>query len=182
MSKKHKQSKKTAKNLKRTEVATKPEDEIDTESVSTIAEARQTEPSIPEAEVPVESKRPLTSVSATPAIPQPNVPEVRVDIQQADSAITEAARSETAPKTTRSDAAKANIKQGLAAHKAAGRPSRESLILIFGKAGYLMTWPQRIAKFGITPETFPAVLATGIPAVPLTPVAKPTVENTNEST
>jgi hypothetical protein len=53
---------------------------------------------------------------------------------------------------------------------------------VFGKAGYLLTWPQRIAKFGITPETFQAALAQGVPAVPLTPVAKPSVEKTIETT
>jgi hypothetical protein len=61
-------------------------------------------------------------------------------------------------------------------HQVAGRPSKEQLILVFGKVGYLLTWPKRTEKFGITPETFQAALAKGVPAVPLTPVAKSSVE------
>jgi hypothetical protein len=178
MSKKHKHSKKSAKSSNRTEVAVKPEDEIDPDNISTIAETPQAAPTIPEAEVAVESQEPLTSVSATPAIPQANVPEGPVDSQNADAVATEAARAETSPKTKRSDAAKANIKEGLRLHQIAGRPTKTQLILVFGKAGYLLTWPKRTEKFGITPETFQAALAKGVPAVPLTPVAKPTVEKT----
>jgi hypothetical protein len=44
-------------------------------------------------------------------------------------------------------------------HQIAGRPSKENLTLVFGKAGYLLTWPKRTEKFGITPETFQAALA-----------------------
>jgi hypothetical protein len=40
------------------------------------------------------------------------------------------------------------------------------------RRGYLLTWPKRTERFGITPETFQAALAKGVPAVPLTPVAK----------
>jgi hypothetical protein len=54
------------------------------------------------------------------------------------------------------------------------------LILVFGEAGYLLMWPKRTEKFGITPETFQAALAKGVPAVPLTAVAKQNVEKTKE--
>jgi hypothetical protein len=63
-------------------------------------------------------------------------------------------------------------------HQIAGRPTKAQLILVFGPKGYLMTWPKRTEKFGITPEAFQAALAKGVPAVPLTPVAKPIVEKT----
>lgn len=44
-----------------------------------------------------------------------------------------------------------------------------------------MTWPKRTEKFGITPESFQAALAKGVPAVLLTPVAKPNEEKTKET-
>jgi hypothetical protein len=77
-----------------------------------------------------------------------------------------------------SEAAKANIKEDLRLHQIAGRPTKQQLILVFGKAGYLLTWPKRTERFSVTPETFQAALAKGVPAVPLTPVVKPTVEKT----
>jgi hypothetical protein len=80
------------------------------------------------------------------------------------------------PAATRSDAAKANIREGLRLHQIAGRPTKAQLTLVFGKAGYLLTWPKRTERFGIRPEDFQRVLAKGAPAVPLAPVAKPTVE------
>jgi hypothetical protein len=156
MSKIHKQSKKAKKTSKRAEVAAKPEDDIDTESVSTIAEAPQVAPTIPEAEVAVEP-------------------------QKADAVTTEAVGSGTALKVTRSETAKANIKEGLKQHAIAGRPTKAQLILVFGTKGYAMTWPKRSEKFGITPETFQAALTKGVPAVPLPPVAKPSVEKTTET-
>jgi hypothetical protein len=159
MSKKQKQSKKAKKTSKRTEVAAKPEDEIDTDNMSALTEVPQ----------------------ATPAIPVADVPEVSVESQQADSATTEAPGSETAPKTTRSDAAKANIKEGLKQYAIAGRPTKAQLILVFGTKGYAMTWAQRTEKFGITPETFQTALAKGVPGVPLTPIAKPRMEKTKET-
>jgi hypothetical protein len=180
MSKKQKQSRKATKISKRTDVAAKLEDEIDTDNMATIAEAPQAAPTIPEAEVAVESQQPVTSVSATPAIPQANVPEVPVESQQADVVTTEAAESETAPKTTRSDAAKANIKEGLKQHALAGRPTKAQLILVFGTKGYAMTWAQRTEKFGITPETFQAALAKGVPAIRLGPGAQTVVEEAKE--
>jgi hypothetical protein len=76
------------------------------------------------------------------------------------------------------DAAKANIKEGLRLHQIAGRPTHQQLTLVFGQKGYLLTWPKRTKKFGITPETFQAALAKGVPAVPLTAVAKPIAEKT----
>jgi hypothetical protein len=59
-----------------------------------------------------------------------------------------------------------------------GRPTKQQLNLVFGKAGYLLTWPKRTERFGITPETLQAALAKGVPAVPITPVTKPAVEET----
>jgi hypothetical protein len=127
-----------------------------TTTTSTLAEAPQPTPAIPEAEVAAESQQsevaPATATPSTQSIP-----------------------------ATRSEAAKANIKEGLRLHQIAGRPTKQQLILVFGKAGYLLTWPKRIEKFGITPETFQAALAKGVPAVPLTPVAKSSVEKINET-
>jgi hypothetical protein len=180
MSKKHKQSKKAKKPSKRTEVAAKPEDEIDTESVSAIADTPHATPTILEAEVAVESQQPLTSVPITTAISQAAVPEVPVESQQADAVATEAAGSETAPKSTRSDAATANIKEGLRLHQIAGRPTKQQLVQVFGQKGYMLTWPERIKKFGITPETFQAALAKGVPAIRLGPGAQTVVEEAKE--
>ena len=159
MTKKPKQTKKGTKNSRRPKVAAQPEDETDTATQSEVVETPQATPAIPEAEVTVESHQP--EVSPVPAAL--------------------AAGSESAPKSTRSEAAKANIKEGLRLHQIAGRPTRQQLTLVFGQKGYFLTWPKRTEKFGITPETFQAALAKGVPAVPLTPVAKPTVEKTKET-
>jgi hypothetical protein len=159
MSKKHKQSRKATKISKRTVVAAKPEDEIDTDNMSALTEVPQATPSVPEAVAPVESQQAEAAhAPSTPASPVP-----------------------TSNPTTRSDAAKANIKEGLRLHQIAGRPTRQQLTLVFGQKGYLLTWPKRTEKFGITPETFQAALAKGVPAVPLTPAAKPNVEKTKET-
>jgi hypothetical protein len=106
---------------------------------------------------------------------------VAVESQQAVAAAVPATPATPSKPATRSEAAKANIKEGLRLHQIAGRPSKHQLILVFGKAGYLLTWPKRTERFGITPETFQAALAKGVPAVPLTPVAKPAVEKTKET-
>jgi hypothetical protein len=159
MTKKAKQSKKATKRSKRTKVAAQSEGEAHTAATFSPAETPQATPAIPEAEVAVESKRAIaTAASAAPATPT--------------------ARSNRA---TRSETAKANIKEGLRLHQIAGRPTKAHLVLVFGKAGYLLTWPKRTEKFGITPETFQTALAKGVPAVPLTPVAKPNVEKTKET-
>ena len=151
MTKKPKQSKKSTKNSKRTKVAAKPEDETDTAAISGVAEAPQATADIPEAEAPVESQQ------ATEAAPL----------------ATPVTESETAPNSTRSETAKANIKQGLKQHALAGRPTKEQLILVFGQKGYAMTWAQRTERFGITPETFQAALAKGVPAIRLGQVPRP---------
>jgi hypothetical protein len=159
MTKKPKQSKKGAKHSKRTKVAAPPEEEPDT--VTTFSPAETPE-----------------SISVSP---QTEATEVPVESQQAtvvDTSVAQAAGTEAAPKTTRNDAAKANIKEGLRLHQIAGRPTKAQLILVFGQNGYLLTWPKRTERFGITPETFQAALAKGVPAVPLTPVAKSSVEKT----
>jgi hypothetical protein len=147
MTKKAKQSKKATKSSKRTKVVAQTDQEIDTATATTPADAPQPTPATPEVEISVESQQSVTA--AAPAIP-------------------------TTPSTpnTRSDAAKANIKEGLRLHQIAGRPTKQQLILVFGKAGYLLTWPKRTAKFGITPETFQAALAKGVQAAPLAPVAE----------
>jgi len=157
MTKRQRQSKKAKKSSKRTEVEAKSEDEIDTYTMSASTEVSQ----------------------ATPATPEADVPEVPVESQQAVAEAAPAAPiAPVSPSNpaTRSDAAKANIKEGLRLHQIAGRPTKAQLVLVFGKAGYLLTWPKRTEKFGITPETFQAALAKGVPAVPLTPVAKSNVE------
>jgi hypothetical protein len=158
MSKKHKQSRKATKISKRTKGPAQTDEEPDTGMTSTPVDDRQITPT-----------------------PQTDAPEVPVEFQQADAVTTEAAGSETPPKTTRSEAAKANIKEELRLHQIAGRPTKQQLILVFGKGGYLLTWPKRTEKFGITPENFQAALAKGVPAVPLTPVAEPNVEKTKET-
>jgi len=156
MSKKQKQSKKAKKSSKRSEVAAEPEDEIDTDSMSASTEVSQATPAIPKAEVAAESQQAVaTAASAAPATPAaPSTPN------------------------TRSETAKANIKEGLRLHQIAGRPTRQQLTLVFGEKGYLLTWPKRTEKFGIKPETFQAALAKGVPAVPLAPIPKATVEKT----
>jgi hypothetical protein len=156
MSKKQKQSKKATKSSKRTKVAAKPEDETDTAAISGVVEAPQATPTFPEAEVPVEPQQIKEAVAPTAPVTE----------------------SGTAPKATRSDAAKANIKQGLKQHALAGRPTKEQLILVFGTKGYAMTWAQRTARYGITPETFQAALAKGVPAIRLGPGAQTVVEKT----
>ena len=159
MTKKPKQSKKTVKSSKRTKGPAQLDEETDTASTSALTEAPQPKPATPEAEVAVES--PQSGASPVPAVPaKPATPS---------------------NPGTRSETAKANIKEGLRLHQIAGRPTREQLTLVFGKSGYLLTWPNRTKKFGITPETFQAALAKGIPAVPLAPVAKPTVEKPKET-
>jgi hypothetical protein len=159
MAKKQKQSKKSTKNSKRTKGPAQPDEESDTANTSTLAEAPQAAPVIPDSNVAVESQQPVAQ--AAPAAPAtPIIP--------------------SAP-NTRSEAAKANIKEGLRLHQIAGRPTRQQLTQVFGEKGYLLTWPKRTERFGITPETFQAALAKGVPAVPLTPVAKPTVEKTKET-
>jgi hypothetical protein len=180
MSKKHKQSRKAKKSSKRTEMAAEPKDEIDTDNMSASTEVTQPTRAIPHTEVAVESQHPVASVPVTPAIPQANVPEIPVESQQADAVTTEAAESETAPKTTRSETAKANIKEGLKQHALAGRPTKAQLILVFGTKGYALTWIQRTERFGITPETFQAALAKGVPAIRLGPGAQTVVEEPKE--
>ena len=156
MTKKAKQSKKATKSSKRSKVSAQPKEESPAAIKSALAEAPQSTPATSDSKIAVESQ-PAEAVpaSATPAKPP----------------------SSSNP-STRSEAAKANIKEGLRLHQLAGRPTKQQLILVFGKAGYLLTWPKRTEKFGITPETFQAALAKGVPVVPLTPVAKPNVEKT----
>jgi hypothetical protein len=156
MTKKTKQSKESTENSKRTKVAAKPEDETNTTYISGVAETPQATPATSQSEVAVESQQ--ADAVAAPAVPAtPDPPSNR---------------------SPRSEVARANIKEGLRLHQIAGRPTKAQLILVFDKAGYLLTWPKRTEKFGVTPETFQAALAKGVPAVPLTPVAKPTVEKT----
>ena len=149
---------KSTKNSKRTKESAQPDDETDTATQSTVAEAPQATPATPEANVVVDSQQPVTQAApaapATPVIP-------------------------SAP-NTRSEAAKASIKEGLRLHQIAGRPTKQQLILVFGKAGYLLSWPKRTERFGITPETFQAALAKGVPAIRLGPGAQTVVEEAKE--
>jgi hypothetical protein len=153
MTKKPKQSKRGTKSSRRTKSPARPEEESDTTTISAQAEAPQ-------------------------AMPANSLSDVAVEHQQAVPAVAPAIPTTPSNPGTRSDAAKANIKEGLRLHQIAGRPTKAQLILVFGTKGYAMTWAQRTARYGITPETFQAALAKGVPAVPLTPVAKPTVEKT----
>ena len=107
MTKKQKQAKKATKNSKRTKVVAQSDDEPDTANTFLQGEVPQAI-ATPESEVAVES-------------------------EQAEALSAEAAGSETVPKTTRSDVAKANIKEGLKQHVLAGRPTKAELILVFGK-------------------------------------------------
>jgi hypothetical protein len=120
---------------------------------------------------------PAASSQATPATSQP---EGAVEPQQAVAAVAPATPVTLSNPSTRSEAAKANIKEGLRLHQIAGRPTRQQLTQVFGQKGYLLTWPKRTEKFGITPETFQAALAEGVPAVPLAPIPKATVEKPKE--
>jgi hypothetical protein len=186
MTKKPKESKKAAKGSKRSKIAAQPEEETETATITAPADIPQATPAIPEAEVAAESQQVDTlTAPASPTMPGIPESEVAVDSQQSMVAADPAApATPTTPSNpiTRSEAAKANIKEGLRLHQIAGRPTKAQLILVFGKAGYLLTWPKRTEKFGITPETFQAALAKGVPAAPLPPVAKPTGEKTKEST
>jgi hypothetical protein len=156
MTRKQRQAKKASKSSKRTKVAVQPEEDSDTATTSTTTEALQATPATSQPEGAVGPQQAVaTAASAAPATP-----------------------ATTSNPATRSEAAKANIKEGLRLHQIAGRPTKQQLIFVFGKAGYLLTWPRRTERFGITSESFQAALAKGVPAVPLTPVAKPTVENT----
>jgi hypothetical protein len=159
MAKKTKQSKKSTKNSKRTKGAAQPEEEPNTATTFSPAGLPQATPATPEVRAAVEPQQ------ATEAAPL----------------ATPVAESETAPKATRSDAAKANIKEGLKQHALAGRPTKEQLILVFGTKGYAMTWAQRTERFGITPETFQAALAKGVPAIRLGPGAQTVVEEPKET-
>jgi hypothetical protein len=143
MTKKVKQSKKASKSSKRIKGPAQSEDDSDTATTAMLAEAPQPNPATPEAKVAIESQETSPATPIPPSNP-----------------------------ATRSDAAKANIKEGLRLHQIAGRPTKQQLILVFGEAGYLLTWPKRTEKFGITPETFQAALAKGAQATPLTPIAE----------
>jgi hypothetical protein len=158
MTKKSKQSKKSTKNSKRTKGMAQPEDETDTATTSTTAVGQPEVVTIETQEAagaPVEV--PVKTVVETPA---------------------ETPTAVTKPVVTRSAEARAAMAAGRTAHQRAGFPTRQQLTLVFGERGYFLTWPKRTEKFGITPETFQAALAKGVPAVPLTPVAKQNVEKT----
>jgi hypothetical protein len=117
------------------------------------------------------------------AIINGNIAGAAVESQQ-DVAITAPATPATSPTpsnpATRSEAAKANIKEGLRQHAIAGRPTKAQLILVFGTKGYAMTWAQRTERFGITPETFQSALVKGVPAIRLGPGAQTTLEKAKE--
>jgi hypothetical protein len=122
MTKRPKQSKKGTKHSKRTKDAVQPEEEPDTATTFLPAETPESIPVSPQteaAEVPVESLQ--AAEVAAPAI--------------------QSTESEAAPKITRSDAAKANIKEGLRQHQIAGRPTKAQLVLVFGKAGIYLLGP-----------------------------------------
>jgi hypothetical protein len=158
MTKKTKQSKNATKSARRTKGRAHSEEETDTATQSAVAEVPQTAPATSQPEVSGESQQPVAAAAqaaaATPATPSNPV--------------------------KRSDTAKANIKEGLRLHQIAGRPTKAQLILVFGTKGYAMTWAQRTERFGITPETFQAALAKGVPAIRLGPGAQTVVEEAKE--
>jgi hypothetical protein len=157
MTKRSKQSKKATKNSKRAKGPAQPEEESGTATASIPAAPAEATPSIPETEVAGESQQ----------------------AEAEDAPVATAAPVTPSNPGTRSDAAKANIKEGLRLHQIAGRPTKEQLIQVFGKAGYLLTWPKRTEKFGITPETFQAALAKGVAAIQLRPGAQTVVDRHN---
>jgi hypothetical protein len=123
-----------------------------------------------------------TATKSRTAVAQPEVAAVEIHqpvhaVATPTTLVTESGK----PAVTRSDAAKANIKEGLRLHQIAGRPTKQQLILVFGKAGYLLTWPKRTERFGIRPETFQAALAKGVPAIRLGPGAQTVVEEAKET-
>ena len=102
MTKKSKQSKRATKHSKRIKVAAEPEDEVDTATTFSRAETPE-------------------SISVSPQTEEAGGP---VESQQAEPTVAPATKAETAPRPTRSDAAKANIKEGLRLHQIAGRPTK----------------------------------------------------------
>ena len=76
-------------------------------------------------------------------------------------------KSRTAPKTTRAKTTKKIAPQqtsvgkaraeGLRLFKVAGRPTKEQVILVYGKRGPVMTWAQR-AKAGVPAKKFQVAL------------------------
>jgi hypothetical protein len=124
-----------------------------------------------------------TATTSVPAVAQQKVATPESDLAAPAVSIPATPATESdKPAITRSDAAKANIKEGLRLHQIAGRPTKQQLTLVFGQKGYLLTWPKRTEKFGIRPDTFQAALAKGVPAIPLAPVAKPAGEKAKENT
>jgi hypothetical protein len=119
MTKKSRQSKKATKSSKRTKVVAQPEEEPDTTTTFSPAEVSQPTPADPQAEV---AERPVES-------------HQRDGAADLASMITD---GETTPKSTRSDAAKTNIKEGLRLHQLAGRPTKAQRTLVFGEEGYLL--------------------------------------------
>jgi len=180
MAKKQKRSKKVSKSSKRSKDQAQSEEGSDMDSTIELVDISPASVSAPEKEVNLDRQQ-AESVSASTsasesATSQPEaVGQSQLVATEATSVIPAEPVAQSHP-TTRSDAAKANIKEGLRLHQIAGRPTKQQLVLVFGQKGYLLTWPKRTEKFGITPETFQAALAKGVPAVPLTPVAKPAVE------
>ena len=160
MTKKPQRAKKSTKSSKRTKGPAHPDEETETITKSVLADAPQaTSAAGPQSEVAELSQQPVAQAAqAAPATP-----------------------ATTSNPVTRSDAAKANIKEGLRLHQIAGRPTRQQLTLVFGQKGYLLTWPKRTERFGITPETFQAALAKGVPAIRLGPGAQTVVEEAKET-
>jgi hypothetical protein len=116
MTEKSKQAKKATKHSKSSKGPALPEEDSDT-VIKSAAEAPE-------------------SISVSP---QTEAAEVPVEFQQApvvDTSVAQAAGTEAAPKSTRSDAAKANIKEGLRQHAIAGRPTKAQLVSVFGPKGH----------------------------------------------
>jgi hypothetical protein len=116
MTKKSKQAKKATKHSRRPKLAAQPEDEPDTATTFSPAEGPES-----------------VSVSL-----QTEAADVPVESQQAplvDVSVAQAAGTEAASTTTRGDAAKANIKEGLRLHQIAGRPNQGTTYSRFRSEG-----------------------------------------------
>jgi hypothetical protein len=67
-------------------------------------------------------------------------------------------KTKTAAQSQPKSPAAKNRSEGLRSYIAAGRPSKQDFIRVYGKRGHLMTWRER-AKAGITAENFQEALA-----------------------
>jgi hypothetical protein len=70
----------------------------------------------------------------------------------------QAAKTKTPAQSRPKSLIATNRSKGIRFYIAAGRPSKQDFITVYGKRGHLMTWTER-AKAGITAENFQQALA-----------------------